>query len=126
MPPGEVSVRAGWPRRVPSSSAACEPPCSSTSCSPPATRFAISSSRPSPTTPAPPPIFTTRVMLCLLSSDRVQAGEGQPQRLVPAATTIERLHGIAGRALHEIVERGQHHHAPLFRVELETDIAVVA
>src|SRR6266852_7338546 len=79
--------------------------------------------------PAPPPILTTSVIANLHSSrflDRVQAGKGQSQRFVPAVHAIERLHRISGSALHQVIQGSDDHDSPLFWIEIEADIAVVA
>src|SRR5260370_21236688 len=80
-------------------------------------------------TPAPPPILTTSVIANLHSSrllDRVQAGESQSQRFVPAVHAIERLHRVSGSALHQVIQGSDDHDSPLLWIEFEADIAVVA
>src|SRR5579875_2320149 len=57
---------------------------------------------------------------------RMQAGEGQAEGFVPAAGAVESLHGVACRALHQVVESGHDHDALLAGIQFKADVAVVA
>src|SRR5579859_3170369 len=104
-----------------------EPPCSRTTRFPLATHCAISRTMFVVATPAPPPILTTSVIVSSFSQielvfywmnqsrpvsvgpallHRVEAGEGQPQRLVPTVHAVEGLDSVTSRTLHQVIQRG--------------------
>src|SRR5579885_659938 len=78
--------------------------------------------------PRPPPILITVSILYgpFIKSDRVQPGKVQPDSFVPAQRCVERLHSVASRAFHQIIERGHNHNTPRTRLNLEADVAVIA
>src|SRR5579859_1875249 len=135
MPLGEVIMRIACPNCSDRVLVRSEPPCSRTTRFPPATHCAISRTMFDVATPAPPPILTTSVIISSFFSDlthhplnegkhtkdlhRMQAGEGQPQRLVPTAHAVEGLDAIAGGALHQVIQCGDHHDAPLTGIILK-------
>src|SRR5215212_9498445 len=85
---------------------------------------------------APPPILITSMNLpcraaCEVTSnkrhalDGMEAGELERGRLRETATDIEGLHRLAGRAFHQVVERGHDHNAVGIGITLEADVAPV-
>src|SRR6266516_1188896 len=102
-------------------------------------------------TPTPPPIFITSVMASLHSFSsptnnaistasfaqlvgkeflaflhRMQARKGQSQCFFPTVHAVERLHCIASRTLHQVIQGGNDHYSLLISIELEANIAIVA
>ena len=57
--------------------------------------------------------------------NRMQTREFEAGALVPAHTDVHRLDGLAGGALHEVVQRGHDDHATRVLIALEPDIAPV-
>src|SRR6266852_7745699 len=91
---------------------------------PSATHRAISRMMVAVATPAPPPIFTTSVMIVLLHG--MQTRKGQAQGFVPTTHAVECLHCISGSALHQIIQSGDDYHSLLLGVKFEANITIVA
>src|SRR2546426_4783137 len=117
-------MRIGCPRRWQSVFVRSDPPCSRTTRCPSVTHWAISRTISSVATPAPPPIFTTSIMIVLLH--RVQTRKAQARRLIPTIHTVERLHRVPRGPLHQIIQGCDDHHSLLIDVQLKADVTIVA
>src|SRR5690606_18554181 len=110
------------------------PPCSSTRRAPFAVSFATSSHTASRSTPSEPPTFTTVKPLTGSTTrcggrrdgaSRMQPREAQSRLLGMSQGEVERLQGVTGRALDQVVESRHHHEPAGVRVQLEAHVAVV-
>ena len=59
------------------------------------------------------------------SSDRMQAGEGEPCMLVQPVHDVEALHGLSSCSLHQVINRTDHYHPVRARINFKADIAKV-